>query len=153
MGVVTIKNSVTCKIRFIGKQDCSQKIRLIDVLLNRPLTGECDCLVAVLAPAPLFFKIATYHKQRNPGVFRLRVVSGWFPGRLQVVSESAPGVFRVGSGWFLGRLLRVVSGSAPDGFRVGYGWAPGRVGSGRVRSGTYSCSAEWRGLHSHQRAE
>jgi hypothetical protein len=36
--VVAIKNSVTCKTRFIGKQDCSQKIRWIDALLNRPLT-------------------------------------------------------------------------------------------------------------------
>jgi hypothetical protein len=38
MGVLAIKNSVTCKIRFIGKQDYSQKIKLIDVHLNHPLT-------------------------------------------------------------------------------------------------------------------
>jgi hypothetical protein len=38
MGVVTIKNSVTCKTRFIGKQDYSEKIILIDALLNRQLT-------------------------------------------------------------------------------------------------------------------
>jgi hypothetical protein len=30
MGVVAVKNSVTCKTRFIGKQNYSQQIRLID---------------------------------------------------------------------------------------------------------------------------
>jgi hypothetical protein len=38
MGVLALKNSVTCKIRFIGKQNYSQKIRLIDAHLNHPLT-------------------------------------------------------------------------------------------------------------------
>jgi hypothetical protein len=37
MDVLAIKNFVTCKIRFIGKQDYSQKIRLIDEHLNHPL--------------------------------------------------------------------------------------------------------------------
>jgi hypothetical protein len=40
MGVLAIKKSVTSRIRFIGKQDYSQKIRLIDahLNLNHPLT-------------------------------------------------------------------------------------------------------------------
>jgi hypothetical protein len=45
------------------------------------------------------------------------VVSESVPGRLRVISRSAPCNFRVGSGWFPGRL-RVISGSAPDGFRM-----------------------------------
>jgi hypothetical protein len=45
------------------------------------------------------------------------VVSESVPGRLRVISGSAPGNFRVGSGWFPGRL-RIISGSAPGGFRM-----------------------------------
>jgi hypothetical protein len=58
MGVVLIKNSLTCKTRLIGKQTYSQKIRLITTaLLNDPLTKPLPVntriigLVAMLAPA------------------------------------------------------------------------------------------------------
>jgi hypothetical protein len=73
--------------------------------------------------------------------------SGWIQGRLRVNSGSAPdgfratpGEFRIGSGWFPGRLrmvstfratpgrFRVNSGSASGGFRVGSGWFPGDSG-------------------------
>jgi hypothetical protein len=43
-----------------------------------------------------------------------RVGFGWFPGRLRVVSRSVPGGFRVDSGWVPGRL-GVGLGSDPDG--------------------------------------
>jgi hypothetical protein len=54
---VAIKNSLTCKTRLIGKQNYSQKIRLITALLNGPLTKLLPVntriigLVAMLAPA------------------------------------------------------------------------------------------------------
>jgi hypothetical protein len=58
------------------------------------------------------------------------VVSGWTQGGFRVgsrvISGSAPVNFRVGFGWFPGRL-RVISGSAPGNFRVGSGWFPGRL--------------------------
>ncbi|KAH0819335.1 hypothetical protein GEV33_003456 [Tenebrio molitor] len=73
-----------------------------------------------------------------PGGFRVSV-----PGQLRVVSGSAPGAFRVGSGCFPGRF-RMVSGSAPGTFRVDPGWFPCRfrVGSSRFRVTSGSAPGE-----------
>jgi hypothetical protein len=54
MGVVDIKNSVTFKTRFAGKQICSQKIRLIvdrfEWPTDKTVARECNRLVAMFAP-------------------------------------------------------------------------------------------------------
>jgi hypothetical protein len=50
MGVLASKNSVTCKIHFIGKHDYSQKKRFIDEHLNHPLPANAIVWLQYLYP-------------------------------------------------------------------------------------------------------
>jgi hypothetical protein len=76
MGVVAIENYITCKpASSTNKTTYSQKIRLIDALLNRPLTKlfpanvivwlQCLHPLNMIGVQPLLSKSATYHKLKN----------------------------------------------------------------------------------------